>query len=186
MNNVDKFVFHSMLSYPTIFPNREAVLNHALFVIGNAIPWHNGELVSDRRNITVKAALAKIDVDSKEDRDHIAETVVRIKEDEGIVGDDIADMATRMYARAEAAHDDNREVVRNAEKLAVIKCPVGAADIGYYACEFCTYSNICNIPSDVTPEWLEACYEVAEWAKAETPHYDKIIAHLDAIKMAQA
>jgi hypothetical protein len=183
MNSVDKFVFQSMLTYPSICPTREAVLNHALFVIGNAIPWHNGELVSDRDDITANAGLAKIDVDSKEDRERVDEMMVGIKEYEGR-----EDMVTKMHARAAARRDDHREVVLNAEKLAVavIKCPVGAANIGYYACEFCTYSNIYNIPSDVTPEWLEACYEAAEWVKVENPHYDEIIARLDAVKMAQA
>jgi hypothetical protein len=181
MNSVDKFVFQSMLSYPSIFPTREAVLDHALFVIGNAIPWHNGELVSDRRDITVKAGLAKVDVGVKEDRDRIDEIVVGIEESDIIVDD----MVTKMYARAEVRRDADREVVRNAEKLAVIKCPVGAANIGYYARRIDGYANIYNIPSDVTPEWLEACYEAAEWVKVENPHYDELIACLDTIKMTQ-
>jgi hypothetical protein len=181
MNSVDKFVFQSMLSYPSLYPTREAVLDHALFVIGNAIPWHNGELVSDRRDITVKAGLAKIDVDSKADRGRIDEMVVGIKESGNLVDD----MVTKMYARAEVRRDGYREVVRNAEQLAVVKCPVGAANIGYYACRLDRYGNIVNIPSDVTPEWLEACYEAAEWVKVENPHYDELIAYLDTVKMAQ-
>jgi hypothetical protein len=183
MNSVDKFVFQSMVRYPSIFPTREAVLNHALFVIGNAIPWHDGELVSDRSDITVKAGLAKIDNTSKEERDHIDEMVVAMDMEDC---ERTRDMVATMHAREEARLDDYREVVRNAEQLAVIKCPVGATNIGYYACEFCTYSNIYNIPDDVTPEWLEACYEIAEWSKAENPHYDEIIARLDTVKNMSA
>jgi hypothetical protein len=185
MNSVDKFVFQSMLSYPSMYPTREAVLDHALFVIGNAIPWHNGELVSDRRDITVKAGLAKVDDRSKEEQDHIDETAVVFEETEALDAVYMA-MVTKMHARVAARRDDHRKVVLNAEKLAVIKCPVGAANIGYYARCWDGYANICNIPSDVTPEWLEACYEAAEWVKAENPHYDEIITHLDAVKMAQA
>jgi hypothetical protein len=179
MNSVDKFVFQSMVTYPSICPTREAVLNHALFVIGNAIPWHNGELVSDRSDITVKAALAKINNTYKEERDHIDEMVVVMDMEDCEI---TRDMVAKMSARVVSQRNDNLGVVLDAEKLSVIKCPVGAVDIGYYGRDFCTYSNIYNIPSDVTPEWLEACYEIAEWAKLENPHYDKIIACLDTVK----
>jgi hypothetical protein len=176
MNSVDKFVFQSMLAYPSIFPTREAVLDHALFVIGNAIPWHHGELVSDRPHFTVEAGLAGIDDALKKDRERIDE-IMSGNEDK----DYMKDMATEMYTAATARREVEREVVRNAENLAVIKCPVGAVKVGHYGSNFYVYSNIYNIPDDVTPEWLEACYEIAEWAKAENPHYDEIIAHLSTI-----
>jgi hypothetical protein len=174
MNSVDKFVFQSMLSYPSLYSTRAAVLAHALFVIGNAIPWHNGELVSNRRDITVKTGLAKIDDEYKKDRTVISSALSNEIYDE--------EMINKVNSRAIARLDEDREVVLNAEKLAVIKCPVGAFRIGVYAREFCTYSNIFNIPASVTPEWLEACYEIAEWAKAENPHYDELIAYLDTVK----
>ena len=146
-------------------------------MIGNAIPWHNGELVSDRPHFTVEAGLAGIDDDTKKDRERIDKMMSR-NEDK----DYMKDMATKMHTAATARRNNEREVVRNAEKLAVIKCPVGAVDVGHYGSNFYIYSNIYNIPNDVTPEWLEACYEIAEWAKAENPHYDEIIACLDTVK----
>jgi hypothetical protein len=181
LSSVDKFVLQSMLSYPSIFPTREAVLDHTLFVIGNGKRWYSGEFFSDSPHITVEEGLAKFDDVLKKDRERIDEMVVGIT-DNGYM----TDLATKMYTAATDRRDVEREVVRNAEKLAVIKCPVGAVNIGHYGSHFYHCSNIYNIPSDVTPEWLEACYEIAEWAKVENPHYDEIIAYLDSVKMAQA
>tara|TARA_R110000851_G_scaffold295959_1_gene450961 strand:- start:109 stop:690 length:582 start_codon:yes stop_codon:yes gene_type:complete len=181
MNSVDTFVLQSMRSYPSIFPTREEVLSHALFVIGNGIPWVNGEFVSDRLHITMEAGLVRFDDELTKDRERVDDMLADINDNE-----DMTDIATEMYARAAAWYDDDRKVVINADTLAVIKCPVAAANVGYYGQGFSTYSNIYNTPQDVTSEWLEACYEAAEWVKAENPHYTDIIAHLDAVKEHQA
>jgi hypothetical protein len=186
MNSVDTFVLQSMRSYPSIFPTREKVLDHALFVIGNGIPWVDGELVSDRPHITMEAGLVRFDDELIEDQKRIDDMLSGGEyEDEDMV-DFATEIATEMYAQAAARYDDYRKVVNNADTLAVIKCPVAAANVGHYGQTFDHYSNIYNIPHDVTSEWLEACYEAAEWVKAENPHFTAIIAHLDAVKEHQA
>lgn len=45
---MDRFVIAGMLTYPSIFPTREAVLSHAFLVLGNGYEWNTKGVLSER------------------------------------------------------------------------------------------------------------------------------------------
>lgn len=128
--------------YPSLFQTRADVINHLFFVIGNGYRWSNGELIDDDPAMTLeqitetRIARALKNFSGVEFRQSVAR----------ILGDPVP-------TEEEALEEQlNKEF---AHKVGPIK---GKPRIYY---PVCGYSEICNVPNDVRPDWLrlarEAC-----------------------------
>ena len=145
MASVDKFVRKNILTFPTLFTNRTAVLHHALCIIGNGYKWNKkGEVVADfSRPVSLwnkEAELAELDADMKarfpdEDlrelvsagmREHINATATVVEEVETRIHERVA--VERFYPQSNK------------------------------------YALLMNIPENVTPDWKAACDEMRELA----------------------
>lgn len=145
MASVDKFVRKSILTFPTLFTNRTAVLHHALCVIGNGYKWNKkGEVVAEHsRPVSLwskEAELGELDADMKA---RFADGRLRELVSEGM----------REYIDATAA------VVEEVETR--IHKRVAIENI-YPQCN--EYALLMNIPENVTPDWKAACDEMRELA----------------------
>jgi hypothetical protein len=149
MNSVDKFVRRNILTYPGLFRNRTSVLHHALCVIGNGYKWNeSGEVVSefdsDREapNWTKESELAELETwmsKSGIQNEHIRALLSEsLRKEIEFSEQVVAEVDTRMYERA-------------------------AIESFYPQCK--EYALLMNIPSNVTPEWKEACEEMKQLAE---------------------
>lgn len=145
MTSVDDFVRTSILTFPSLFPNRTAVLHHALCVIGNGYKWSKkGEVVAnfDRPaplwNKEAEWAELEANLKAQFDDEYIREVIGKELrksiDDYAIVVDEVE---TRMY-----------------EMVAI-------EDIYPQHNE---YALLMNIPENVTPDWKAACDELRELA----------------------
>lgn len=141
MTSVDDFVRTSILTFPSLYPNRTAVLHHALCVIGNGYMWNEkGEVVPDFfRPVPLwdkERELAELDTDMKarfkgaELREMVSEGMRKYIEESAKV---VEEVDTRMY-----------------EMVAIENIYPQSNE----------YALLMNIPSNVTPEWKEACDEM--------------------------
>lgn len=145
MASVDKFVRKNILTFPTLFTNRTAVLHHALCVIGNGYKWNKkGEVVADfSRPVPLwnkEAELAQLDADMEM---HFKDVSAR-----GLVTEDM-----RKYINATAAIVEEVEI-RIHERVAIER---------FYP-QSNAYALLMNIPENVTPDWKAACDEMRELA----------------------
>jgi hypothetical protein len=147
MSSVDEFVRTNILTFPTLFANRTAVLHHALCVIGNGYKWSaDGEVVEDGSYPAPlwnkETALAVLDADLKvwfED-EHLRELVgASLRENINATAKVVEEIETRIHERApiEGIYPQSKE-----------------------------YALLMNIPENVTPEWKAACDEMRELAIA--------------------
>lgn len=137
MTSVDEFVRTNILTFPSLYPNRTTVLHHALCVIGNGYEWNeNGEIVSDfPRPVPLwnkGIALAEMEAQFKDEaiREMLSTAIRNSIESIAKV---VEEVDTRMY-----------------EMVAIENI--------YPQCN--EYALLMNIPSNVTPEWKEACDEM--------------------------
>jgi hypothetical protein len=146
MTSVDNFVRTSILTFPTLFPNRTAVLHHALCVIGNGYEWSKkGEVTEDfSRPVPLwnrEAELAELDADLKArfDDEYIRE----------VIGKEL-----RKQIEASAIVVEEIET-RIHQRTAIEDIYPQSND----------YALLMNIPTNVTDEWKEACEEMKELAE---------------------
>lgn len=141
MTSVDDFVRTQILTFPSLFPHRTAVLHHALCVIGNGYKWSDeGELVADFfRPVPLwnkEAELAELDsyLKSQFDDERIIE----------LIG-------------SEFRKDiDSCEIVIEEIEIRVNERPA-IKDI--YP-QHNDYALLMNQPSNLTEDWKEACAEM--------------------------
>lgn len=147
MSSVEELVRTSILTFPTLFTNRTAVLHHALCVIGNGYKWNEkGEVVTDFSRPTSlwnkDAELAELDADLKA---RIADERIRELISEGM----------RENINAAAAVVEEIET-RVHVRTVLEKIYPQSKD----------YALLMNIPENVTPDWKAACDEMRELAVA--------------------
>lgn len=146
MTSVDDFVRTNILTFPSLYPNRTAVLHHALCVIGNGYKWSKkGEVVADfdrpaplwnkETEWAELEANLKTQFDDENTREFIGKELRKSIEAYAIVVDEVE---TRMY-----------------EMVAI-------EDIYPQHNE---YALLMNIPANVTDEWKEACEEMKALAQ---------------------
>lgn len=145
MASVDKFVRKNILTFPTIFTNRTAVLHHALCIIGNGYKWNKkGEVVADfSRPVSLwnkEAELAELDAEMKARFDD-----ERLRE--------LVSESTREHINATAKVVEEVEA-RIHERVAIER---------FYP-QSNKYALLMNIPENVTPDWKAACDEMRELA----------------------
>jgi hypothetical protein len=144
MNSVDNFVRTSILTYPSLFRNRTSVLHHALCVIGNGYKWsETGEVISDSDsdtqtpNWTKESELAELETwmsKSGMKNEHIRALLAEsLRKEIEFSEQVVTEVDTRMYERV-------------------------AIESFYPQCK--EYALLMNIPSNVTPDWKEACEEM--------------------------
>lgn len=137
MNSVDNFVRTNILTFPSIYPNRTAVLHHALCVIGNGYMWsENGEVVSEfPRPVPLwskELALAEMEAQFKDAAVREMLTTA-IRNSIESIAEVVDEVETRMHEMVaiENIYPQSKE-----------------------------YALLMNIPANVTPEWKEACDEM--------------------------
>lgn len=145
MSSVDEFVRTSILTFPTIFPNRTAVLHHALCVIGNGYEWSaDGEIVED---FFQPVPFWNKDKELAEIDDYLARF-----DDETLRALIAEDMRKRINDTATVVE----EVETRIHQRAVIE--------RFYP-QSTEYAKLMNIPANVTPDWKAACDEMRELAR---------------------
>jgi hypothetical protein len=144
MSSVDQFVRTNILTFPTLFPNRTAVLHHALCVIGNGYEWSaDGEIVEDFFQPVPlwnkEKALAEIDTEvARYDDSRLRELIAEgMRERINATAAVVEEVETRIHQRAaiERFYPQSTE-----------------------------YAKLMNIPENVTPDWKAACDEMRELA----------------------
>lgn len=142
MNSVDNFVRTNILTFPSIYPNRTAVLHHALCVIGNGYMWsENGEVVSEfSRPVPLwSKELAWAEMEAQFQDAAVREMLsTAIRNSIESIAEVVEEVDTRMY-----------------EMVAIENIYPQSNE----------YALLMNIPSNVTPEWKEACDEMKTLAK---------------------
>ena len=146
MTSVDEFVRRNILTFPSLFPNRTAVLHHALCVIGNGYEWgEDGTVVEDFRfPVSLwnkEEALAELYADLNARYEH---QVVREVIGEALLND------------IEASAKIVEEVETRTHERAVIE---------HFYPQCLEYALLMNIPANVTDDWKEACDEMKELAE---------------------
>lgn len=139
MQILEAHIKRALLLYPSVFPNRWAVLHHWFAVNGNGLKWEKGKLVdiNPKPFISVEEAI----------------TLATINHDMGVEsykGNLIEKAMTKFY-KDELVTDLNR--INNWEKS--IKDMTPREEL-YPLCRF---AKMCNIPDNIHPEWLEAIKE---------------------------
>lgn len=138
MTSVDNFVRTNILTFPSIYPNRTAVLHHALCVIGNGYKWNEkGEVVLEYPPHPLplwnkELALAEMEAQFKDAavREMLSTAIRNSIESIAKV---VEEVDTRMY-----------------EMVAIENIYPQSSE----------YALLMNIPANVTPEWKEACEEM--------------------------
>jgi len=137
--SVEETIRVALINYPGIFPNALSVYEHLFCVIGNGYEWFKGELVSLRENSEdiEKAILKEIEYEH--------ENLLRFKP----VNDTI-------YRRVLEGNRDriieNIKLIFDTNNRLTDFTP--APDFQFS--EITEYSKILNLPSDITPDWLDA------------------------------
>lgn len=162
--NADDFVKQSMLRYPSLFPNRIAVLRHALIVIGNGLEWSE------------KGELVRIDEDDKKfvtrmDYNDIKEEINKLKKEQHEFP-----LLKRLYEgwliNAEFELIRRKFIAKNIDAMAknsvALLCQDYDIPLDHYMLNPCyDYARIFFVPKNVTPSWAQAVYEMAEFWKTK-------------------
>jgi len=126
-------------NYPELFPNRNSILEHLFFVIGNGYDWLDGCLIelNPSDHLEFKAATKELN--------EFQEIIDRAKNS--------GREARRLLGLPEAEEEEDtlksyRDKVWKGDKLPFY--PVSK-----------NYSNICCVPDDVQTHWLKIAYEAA-------------------------
>lgn len=157
---VENTLRRSLLTFPSIFANALAVYDHLFCTNGNGYEWENGELVEicgfgyDTVEDAVKGLLHSSLVNEFNGSDSLTRLLIRDAEHIGIP---ILKVKNRRICRyVDMIYDiDNRMKDFSIPDDEEIKKRV--KDYKWSLYPICKYAQICNIPDDVKPDWLEAC-----------------------------
>lgn len=144
MSSVDSFIRTQILTFPLLFPNRTAVLEHLFCVIGNGYEWSkDGTIVSNDPH--------EKELWDKEDE------LTRIEEDLEAYGEVIQEALRPVMMEDYRAELETIEQVDQRVKEAP---PI----VNIYPQS--DYALLMNVPENVTPEWRAAADEARELAVA--------------------
>lgn len=160
--SVDEFVRRGLLDFPSLFKTKADVLAHGLLVIGNGYEWHDGGLQSvygqadgrryDGRPTRSEEAYKEFLKHSPRGHDFMWQMLI-----EHYVGD--LEVAQLVASQIEARSKDmrltpHRPFAMEGHKAGTKKGPgTGKA----YVYPQSGYALIMRMPSDVRPDWREAC-----------------------------
>ena len=138
--NVEETIRVALINYPSIFPNALSVYEHLFCVNGNGYMWSKGELISLKENSgdIERAILKEIKCEY--------ENLLRFKP----VNDTI-------YKRVIESNRDRS--IENIKLIFDTNNRLTDFTIPYAEFQFAEineYSKILNLPSDITPDWLDA------------------------------
>lgn len=157
---VENTLRRSLLTYPTIFVNALTVYDHLFCTNGNGYEWEDGELVEiyksgyDNIEDAVKGLLHKNLIDEFNGFDSLSRLLIRDAENIGIPVLKVKNK--RICEYVDMIYDiDNRMKDFSIPDDEEIKKRV--KDYRWSLYPICKYAQICNIPDDVKPDWLEAC-----------------------------
>lgn len=161
----DKLIKRMLISYPSLFTNKQSCLNHLFLTNGNGYEWENGELVSD--------------VDNKENENYIENGIKRrfnffrnalsvswnmLKRTDTSENDfDIEFIKSFIENGLQRLEEDMIECTpKNLNyrfnDMAILK------DSSLYPLSI--YAKILNIPEDITPEWRKCAKDYYEFLKS--------------------
>lgn len=140
--NVEETIRVALINFPGIFPNALSVYNHLFCTIGNGYDWRDGELVSTGRYDTdVRAA------------------ILREIESFYIFLTSLQPPSLNVYRKSIEIRKN--ETIKNINLIFDTSSSLTdftpASDFQFS--EITGYSKILNLPSDITPDWLDA----AKW-----------------------
>lgn len=141
--NVEETIRVALINFPGIFPNALSVYEHLFCVNGNGYEWFKGELVSLKKysEDIEKAILREIESEY--------ENLLRIKPGNDMIYERVIESARdRTIENIKRIFDTNN-------RLTDFTIPY--AEFRFY--EINEHSKILNLPSDITPDWLDA----AKW-----------------------
>lgn len=133
-----------LLTSPLSIENRLRAIDQLLFVNGNGFDWVNGELCGSDTN--------KIETP--------ADAVLNILH-RSLMGDH--NYMIDMYRSNGLEHIYYKNIIRQVEDVFNTEKrmnDMSDPDDDYQFYTLCRHSSICNIPDDITPEWLELIDEV--------------------------
>jgi hypothetical protein len=147
MTSVDEFVRTSILTFPSLFPNRTAVLHHALCVVGTGCRWsEDGTMVNefefslwDKEEKLAEMEETLKNYDNRAIRE-IMGAALRNEIEHSVKV--VEEVGTRIHER-----DDDATLHYADSRWAFINAPLN------------------NIPANVTDDWKEACEEIKQLAE---------------------
>ena len=192
MNEAELFVEVKRRSYPTIYGTREKTLEHILVCNGTGYQWHNGRIVqsckpiTDNKNeslIQQQILNGELTFDDYLWKAHLEHAQHCYEEDQKIYH-------KILNEHPEYTETDKLETKkvfgRSLEEIAqsfLIKWKYSVAVPCVYNSIYELYCNICNIPDDVTPDWLNICIETLHYMlQAKIDFNERTIIPEDEIK----
>lgn len=140
MNSVDEFVRIAILTFPSQFNTRTAVLHHALCVIGNGYAW-------GKKGALINVTTHPMSPWDKEEKLAELEAEKTIKYASPIIKQlALSDLRREFKANSKVVSEIDARV----QKRSRIK--------NFYPQSH--YALLMNVPANVTDEWKEACEEM--------------------------
>jgi len=185
------YVFRNLINYSSIFKNRQDVLIHTLFVLGNGISWQaDGSLDSDGsfKFDSVEDALASLSneysVQIRDESLSFAYLSEYLKDENA--DPDLVSMINNVSTAVIDHYNEQQQVISNAENLAFKKAdPITSVkDVyasGAYADNFSPRDgNFFNAPANVAEDWRQAMYEVVDYIQHINPFHQLYVEWLEA------
>jgi hypothetical protein len=148
MSHVDQFIRDSILAYPTSFTNSTEVLHHALCVLGNGYRWSHEGTVVEIGGDPFPLWNREKEIAGMErilDGMHLGKTSVSTKES--------------LHRALMEDIDLNTAIVETVDERVHLR-----GEISHFY-PISDYALLMNIPSNVTPDWAEACEEMKALAE---------------------
>ena len=167
--DVETTIKNSLLMHPTVEHNRLSVLNHLFLVIGNGYEWKKGELVEvgkRKGNATIEKAILKI-VTSNLAKDNLR-TWFDVGELLGNGHGENEDYAFDFLSER-LTNDIKNSIILTFDIENRMKDMTPYSDLKKFPFTFypiCEYSELCNLPKDIKPDWLAAAKEIYEFVVA--------------------
>lgn len=186
--NVEDTIRYALMAWPLIETNRLIVLDQMFLTIGNGYEWKDGELVEPVRGgeitpediPTVEEAVKLVVQDTLIDQDPAQWYPIwelKEKDPEKILRDKFKDYAEvitgqiELIYRIEERMQDMSVPDRKRYPYSFITDKSVPSRLNTVFYPICEYSDICNLPDDIKPDWLREARKV----------YDFIIGHPELI-----
>lgn len=187
--NVENTIRQVLLLWPSISPNRFSVLEHLFITIGNGYEWQDGELVElgDQRGFknrvpTVEEAIISSIEDTflsdlTFDFVHLHMTHKKFKSSQ-------AGYMEAMRFKIECVKEEINLILRTEERMHDMSIPVfekypkymehyNNLEMPYPIMTIYQYSELCNLPFNIKPDWLKAARELYEFLVAHPENYEE-------------
>lgn len=165
-----------LMMYPSLFTNRIQCLDHLLLTNGNGYKWVAGELIDydDEGKSTYADAVKKnfIDRYHKFMRDHLEDIIAyAIECSDGSVDELTADIMRYVDSCIEKIYNTMQQITPDKIESAINDMESDPGELY----PLCKYSDIMNIPDDITDEWKSAVKDF--YIYLTTSDHPKVVAY---------